>query len=121
MRQATFKGKSAIVTNAAYGIGRHLALALARDGARLLLTDVHPEGLRVLCERIRRSGGEAYAMCLSDPSDSERVLQQARELFGVIDFACFTGVDGRMRIAPVLAGAPRSSTEAAGEPGTPGF
>jgi NAD(P)-dependent dehydrogenase (short-subunit alcohol dehydrogenase family) len=109
--QATFTGKSAIVTHAAYGIGRHLALALARDGARLLLTDTHPEGLRELCDQIRQSGGEAYAMCLSDPSDSERVLQQAHELFGTLDFACFTGGDGRMRIAPVLA-----SVERQGEP-----
>ena len=106
MQEATFKGKSVIIADAAYGIGRHLALAMGRAGARLLLTDVHPEGLRETCERIQDTGGEAHALWLNESSRPEGVLERARELFGRIDFACFTGGDGVLRVAPVMSAAP---------------
>ena len=41
----TLQGKVAVVTGAASGIGRELALALARGGARLALSDVNEAGL----------------------------------------------------------------------------
>ena len=41
----SFEGRVAVVTGAASGIGRSLALALAAEGARLALSDVDTEGL----------------------------------------------------------------------------
>lgn len=47
------KGKTALVTAAAAGIGRACALAFAGEGARVIATDVNREGLRELEERDR--------------------------------------------------------------------
>jgi len=50
-------GRTALVTGAAAGIGRSIALALADNGARIAVNDVQP-GERT-CEEIRERGGEA--------------------------------------------------------------
>ena len=49
-------GRSAFVTGAAAGIGRAAALALAREGASLFITDIHMPGARdeVQLLRLRR-------------------------------------------------------------------
>ena len=53
------KGKSAIVTGAASGIGRATAIALAREGAAVMLTDIDDEGGHATLAAIARAGGKA--------------------------------------------------------------
>ena len=62
------EGKVAVVTGAARGLGRSEALALAREGARLVINDLgvasdgtgRDEGpAREVCEEIVAMGGEA--------------------------------------------------------------
>ena len=57
----TFSGKSAIVTGAASGIGREIALQLAAAGANVWVTDV-VEGTDAVALEIARAGGKATAM-----------------------------------------------------------
>src|SRR5579859_3685908 len=61
MSQATgrVEGKTALVTGAASGIGRGCALALAREGARVIVADVDIEGARETCRLIDAQGGDA--------------------------------------------------------------
>jgi len=51
----------AIVTGAASGIGRGIALALAREGARLAVVDVNEPGARDTVAVIEKEGGQASA------------------------------------------------------------
>jgi NAD(P)-dependent dehydrogenase (short-subunit alcohol dehydrogenase family) len=75
----TLAGQTAIVTGAAAGIGRHIALRLAREGATVLVADIQDGKPTV--EAIREAGGAgAYLPC--DVSDEEAVVafgEQARD------------------------------------------
>ena len=51
-----FAGKIALVTGAGSGIGRALAIELARSGAKLAISDVDTEGLAVTEERLNAIG-----------------------------------------------------------------
>ena len=51
-------GKSAVITGAAFGIGRATAELFAREGARLVVTDIQGEPLLALADELRRAGAE---------------------------------------------------------------
>ena len=53
------RGKKALITGAASGIGRAIALGLAREGADVCLLDVDEEALRPVAVEARQSGVEA--------------------------------------------------------------
>jgi 3-hydroxybutyrate dehydrogenase len=57
-------GRRALVTGAAGGIGRSVALRLAAAGAHVLAVDVDPEGAKTVAEE---AGGEPVVADLSDP------------------------------------------------------
>ena len=52
-------GKVALITGAASGIGRGAAIALAAEGAKVVVTDVDEAGLKETVEIIRKAGGTA--------------------------------------------------------------
>jgi NAD(P)-dependent dehydrogenase (short-subunit alcohol dehydrogenase family) len=53
-----FAGKVAVVTGAGSGIGRALALELARSGARLAISDVDMEGLAQSEKFLKKTGAQ---------------------------------------------------------------
>jgi NAD(P)-dependent dehydrogenase (short-subunit alcohol dehydrogenase family) len=55
------RGKAAVVTGAAKGIGKATAELFAREEARLVITDVEEAGLSRLRERLGGSGAEVEA------------------------------------------------------------
>ncbi|HKV22334.1 MAG TPA: SDR family NAD(P)-dependent oxidoreductase, partial [Mycobacterium sp.] len=78
--------KVAVVTGAGSGIGRALAVVLARRGARVAISDVNEEGLSQTSERVNALGGEAHTALL-DVSDRDAVSAYASavvEHFGVV-------------------------------------
>jgi NAD(P)-dependent dehydrogenase (short-subunit alcohol dehydrogenase family) len=81
------RGKSVVVTGAAKGIGRATAELFAREGARLVVTDVDGEGLGDLRGRLAASGGEVLAVVgdVSVPEDARRMIRASVEGFGRID------------------------------------
>ncbi|HQX90654.1 MAG TPA: SDR family NAD(P)-dependent oxidoreductase, partial [Moraxellaceae bacterium] len=51
-------GKKCLVTGAASGIGRAVAVAAAAEGAELFLTDINAEGLQAAADSIKATGGK---------------------------------------------------------------
>ena len=81
------KDKVAIVTGAAQGIGKVIALALADQGADLVVSDVNDEGLQDVCREIKTRGREALAVKanVASLSDCEEMIKQGLDRFGKID------------------------------------
>ncbi len=79
-------GKVVVVTGAGAGIGRDLALAMAREGARVVVNDIGGEAHQVVAE-IRSAGGEALASVASvaEAAAAQRIVDGAVEAFGRID------------------------------------
>ena len=82
-------GKVAIVTGAASdpGLGRAIALSLAREGAQVVATDVDEPGVRQCAEAIRKAGGEALALRhdVTSETDWQDVVARALESYGRLD------------------------------------
>lgn len=74
-------GRTGLITGAAGGIGRAVALRLAQEGARLVLLDLDAAGVEVTAQAVRSSGGDAFAMAadVSQRADVRRALEQARQ------------------------------------------
>ncbi|MGI9278844.1 MAG: SDR family NAD(P)-dependent oxidoreductase [Endozoicomonas sp.] len=81
-----FKGKVAVVTGGASGVGRALAIALAREGAKVVVSDVEVGALDSVISEITASGHECFGQ-KADVTDGEsmKALAQATlENYGAI-------------------------------------
>ncbi len=74
----------AIVTGAGRGIGRALAIRLAREGACVIVNDLDGGPTEDVVGEIRSSGGQAVACAgsITDPEMPERLVGLATEAFG---------------------------------------
>lgn len=84
-------GRRVVVTGAASGIGRAIALLFAREGARLALIDRDPIGL---AETARRTGGHALASDICDEAAIGHAIDQAGQVLG--------GIDGLVNAAGIM-------------------
>jgi NAD(P)-dependent dehydrogenase (short-subunit alcohol dehydrogenase family) len=84
---ARLTGKVAIVTGGAKGIGRHYSLALAAEGARVMIADI-ADGAAVVQEIAAKHGADAAASITFDVSDEAQVkalIADTLKRFGQID------------------------------------
>lgn len=78
------EGKVALITGGASGMGKVAAALFAREGAKVVLTDVADADGEATAEEIRRSGGEAaYVHAdVSKEADAKAMVDAALERFG---------------------------------------
>ena len=94
---ALLNDKHALVVGASSGIGRGIALRLAREGANVVVAARREETGKAVVEEIKARGGNA-TFIFADVSDSQSVLalvQSATNAFGAIDVAVNNaGIEG---------------------------
>jgi 3-oxoacyl-[acyl-carrier protein] reductase len=81
------KNKVALVSGSGRGIGRAIALKLARHGAKVVVNDADEEPGRAVAEEIKSAGGEAVAVngSVTDQGFPDRFVGAAMETFGGLD------------------------------------
>jgi NAD(P)-dependent dehydrogenase (short-subunit alcohol dehydrogenase family) len=95
-----FRGKAVVVTGAASGIGREIALAFARRGARLAVADIDAVRLQGVREELDGMGAEVHVHVV-DVSVAEQVRNLCDEVYremGRVDVLCNNagiGIGGR--------------------------
>lgn len=84
------RGKVAVVTGAASGIGLGLAKRFGADGMKLVLADVDEPGLRAAADELRSAGAEVIGVRtdVSDGGDVEALLDATLDAFGAVHLVC---------------------------------
>jgi NAD(P)-dependent dehydrogenase (short-subunit alcohol dehydrogenase family) len=84
------RGKTAVVTGAASGIGLGLVERFAREGMRVVLADVEAEALRAAEGRLRGAGAESLALAtdVTDPAALQALRDRALSRFGAVHVVC---------------------------------
>ncbi len=82
-------GKAGLVTASGAGIGRASAVAFAREGAKVLVSDIREEDAAETVELIRAAGGTAEYLVAdaSKEEAAEAMVAKVVELWGSLDFA----------------------------------
>ena len=81
------RGKSAVITGAAKGIGRATAELFTLEGARIVANDVDADGLRFLCERLEGEGAMVAPVAgdVAKPEDARAMIEAAVDRYGRLD------------------------------------
>src|SRR5580704_19644877 len=81
------KDRTALITGAGGGIGQEIALAFAREGARVTIADITPDGAAATATLINERGGQALGVPM-DVTLEQSVIQGVAAIFAV-----FGGID----------------------------
>lgn len=81
------KAKAVIVTGAAQGLGRAIALAFANEGAHVVVNDVNPEGVHAVVHELEQLGCNALPVVANVTRSDEvgQMVEAALERYGRID------------------------------------
>jgi NAD(P)-dependent dehydrogenase (short-subunit alcohol dehydrogenase family) len=84
------KNKVALVTGASSGIGRAIALVWAREGAKVVVSDINVPGGEETAALVRAQGGDVIfvAADVGKPEDCQALVARAVAQFGRLNVAC---------------------------------
>ena len=83
------EGKVAIITGAGSGIGKAAAELFAKEGAKVVVSDINEANGKSAVDEIKKNGGEAFFIKAdsSKPEDNEALVKQTVEKYGALDIA----------------------------------
>jgi 3-oxoacyl-[acyl-carrier protein] reductase len=90
--------KVALITGAGKGIGREIAVEMAREGAKVVIADISETDGQTVCQAIKEEGGEAFftKVDISKFEDVVNSAESAVSAFGKIDIlVCNAGITFR--------------------------
>ena len=81
------KWKVSVITWAGSGIGAASALAMAKEGARLVVADVNETAAKATVEQIEKAGGQALAVRadVTRATDNQMIVEKAVTTWGTLD------------------------------------
>ncbi|HIF91574.1 MAG TPA: SDR family NAD(P)-dependent oxidoreductase [Myxococcales bacterium] len=82
-----FRGKVAVITGSASGIGRATALRLAKRGSTIALADIDPDGLESVAKELTELGAKhsIHRVDVSSSSQMEAFAGEVEDIHGVVD------------------------------------
>jgi NAD(P)-dependent dehydrogenase (short-subunit alcohol dehydrogenase family) len=96
-----FTDKVALVTGAGSGIGRTSAQFYAREGAKVIVSDIDEVGGQETVRLIKQASGDAFFIKtdVSNPADCEKMVSHTIEKYGRLDYACNNaGIGGEQNL-----------------------
>ena len=86
----SFTGKTAIITGGASGMGKATAVALAKNGANVVIADINTEMAQEVIAEIVDSGGKAVSFItdVTRMAEVKELIDKTLERFGRIDYLC---------------------------------
>lgn len=84
----SMQGKAALITGGSSGIGQATAVALAREGVKIVITGRSASGLEETAAQVKAAGGETRVLeaDLMDPDAIEPLVADAASAFGRLDY-----------------------------------
>lgn len=86
-RKLRLENKVVIITGAGSGIGKETAILFAKEGAKIVVTDVNEKAGEDVVSEIEKNGGSAFFASLdtSNREQSRQVVQETMEMYGKVD------------------------------------
>jgi len=95
------ENKTAIITGGGSGIGKATAIMFAKEGAKVIVSDINEANGNKAVEEIKSAGGEAFFIKAdsSKPQDNESLVRKTVEKYGSLDIAVNNaGIGGNLAL-----------------------